>query len=314
MKTGLVGIGPWGQNYLKTIKKIPNIELKWVCSPNRKNEKNLPKSCKLVNDYNILLKDNQLDSIIISTPPSTHYELTKKALLAGKDVLVEKPMTLFSNEALELKQLSEVKSKVLMVGHIYLYNAAVLELKKMIDKGELKKIVGFYSNISNSNPSRQDINVMWDFAPHSISLINFLMGKNPISVKAHAERLGLKVENIVNFTLTYPDNIKGLIRNSWIESKKEREMIIFGTKKKIIFDDLSENKLKIYNLLTNKEKILSIYDKRSPLELQCLHFLECVEKRKRPLTDGYEGYINIRILEETQKSLETSKEIKINYS
>ena len=314
MKTGLVGIGPWGQNYLKTIKKIPNIELKWVCSPNRKNEKNLPKSCKLVNDYNLLLEDNQLDSIIISTPPSTHYELTKKALLAGKDVLVEKPMTLFSNEALELKELSEVKSKVLMVGHIYLYNSVVLELKKMIDKGELKKIVGFYSNLSNSNPSRQDINVMWDFAPHSISLMNFLIGKNPISVKAHAERLGLKVENIVNFTLTYSNNIKGLIRNSWIESKKEREMIIFGTKKKIIFDDLSKDKLKIYNLLTNKEKILSIYDKRSPLELQCLHFLECVEKRKRPLTDGYEGYINIRILEETQKSLETSKEIKINYS
>jgi len=314
MKTGLVGIGPWGQNYLKTIKKIPNIELKWVYSPNRKNEKNLPKSCKLVNDYNILLKDNQLDSIIISTPPSTHYELTKKALLAGKDVLVEKPMTLFSNEALELKELSEVKSKVLMVGHIYLYNSVVLELKKMIDKGELKKIVGFYSNLSNSNPSRQDINVMWDFAPHSISLMNFLIGKNPISVKAHAERLGLKVENIVNFTLTYSNNIKGLIRNSWIESKKEREMIIFGTKKKIIFDDLSKDKLKIYNLLTNKEKILSIYDKRSPLELQCLHFLECVEKRKRPLTDGYEGYINVRILEEAQKSLELSKEIKINYS
>ena len=314
MKTGLVGIGPWGQNYLKTIKKIPNIELKWVYSPNRKNEKNLPKSCKLVNDYNLLLEDNQLDSIIISTPPSTHYELTKKALLAGKDVLVEKPMTLFSNEALELKELSEVKSKVLMVGHIYLYNSVVLELKKMIDKGELKKIVGFYSNLSNSNPSRQDINVMWDFAPHSISLMNFLIGKNPISVKAHAERLGLKVENIVNFTLTYPNNIKGLIRNSWIESKKEREMIIFGTKKKIIFDDLSKDKLKIYNLLTNKEKILSIYDKRSPLELQCLHFLECVEKRKKPLTDGYEGYINVRILEEAQKSLKISQEVKIDYS
>src|SRR3989338_788950 len=271
MKTGLVGIGHWGQNYLKTIKKIPNIDLKWVYSPHRKNEKNLPLHCKLVNDYNLLLKDNKLDSIIISTPPSTHYELTKKALFAGKDVLVEKPMTLFSNEALELKELSEVKSKVLMVGHIYLYNPVVLELKKMIDKGELKKIVGFYSNISNSNPSRQDINVMWDFAPHSISLMNFLIGKNPISVKAHAERLGLKVENIVNFTLTYSNNIKGLIRNSWIESKKEREMIIFGTKKKIIFDDLSEDKLKIYNLLTNKEKVLRLV-KRLRLIIHNLFF------------------------------------------
>ena len=314
MKTGLVGIGHWGQNYLKTIKKIPNIDLKWVYSPHRKNEKNLPKSCKLVNDYNILLKDNQLDSIIISTPPSTHYELTKKALLAGKDVLVEKPMTLVSNEALELGKISEIESRVLMVGHIYLYNAAVLELKKMIDKEKIKDILGFYFNISNSKPSREDISGMCDFAPHPISLINVLIGKKPISVNAHAEKLGLKVENIVNLTLTYPNNIKGLIHNSWIESKKEREMIIFGTKKKIIFDDLSKDKLKIYNHLTNKEKILPIYDKRSPLELQCLHFLECVKKRKKPLTDGYEGYINVRILEEPQKSLKISQEVKIDYS
>lgn len=313
MKTGLVGIGLWGQNYLKTIKKIPNIELKWIYSPNRKNEKNLPPYCKLVNDYNILLEDNQLDSIIISTPPLTHYELTKKALLAGKNVLVEKPMTLFSNEALELNKISEVKSRVLMVGHIYLYNPAVIELKKMIDKGEIKNIVGFYSNLSNSKPSREDINVMWDFAPHSISLMNFLIGKKPISVNAHAEKLGFKVENIVNLTLTYPNNIRGLIRNSWIESKKERKMIIFGTKKKIIFDDLFKDKLKIYDLFTNKEKIFHIYDKRSPLELQCLHFLECVEKRKKPLTDGYEGYINVKILEKAQKSIEINQEIKIDY-
>ena len=314
MKTGLVGIGHWGQNYLKTIKKIPNIDLKWVYSPHRKNEKNLPLHCKLVNDYNLLLKDNKLDSIIISTPPSTHYELTKKALLAGKDVLVEKPMTLFSNEALELGKISEVESRVLMVGHIYLYNPVVLELKKMIDKGKIKDIVGFYSNLSDSKPSREDISVLWDFAPHPISLINFLMGKKPVRVNAHAEKLGLKFENIVNLTLTYPNGIKGLIHNSWIESKKERRMIIFGTKKKIIFDDLSDDKLKIYNIFTNKEKILPIYNTKSPLELQCLHFLECVEKRKKPLTDGYEGYINVRILEEAQKSLKISQEVKIDYS
>lgn len=313
MKIGLAGLGPWGYNYLKTIKKIPDIELKWIYSPNRKNEKNLPKSCQLVNDYNILLEDNQLDSIIISTPPSTHYELAKKGLLAGKDVLVEKPMTLFSNQALELKNISESESRILMVGHIYLYNPAVLELKRRIDKGELKNIVSFYSNISNLNPSRQDINVMWDFAPHSISLINFLVGQNPLSVNAHAEGIGLKIENEVNLILTYPNNVKGLIHNSWVGSKKEREMTILETKKKIIFDDLSEEKLKIYSFSTKKEKPLPIYDKRSPLELQCLHFLECVKKRKRPLTNGYEGYINVKILEEAQKSLKINQEIKIDY-
>lgn len=313
MKIGLVGLGPWGHNYLQTIKKIPDIELRWIYSLHKKNEENLPKSCILVNDYNILLKDNKLDSIIISTPPSTHYKLAKKALLAGKDVLVEKPMTLFSNEALELKNISEFESRILMVGHIYLYNPAVLELKKMIDKEKLKEGVGFYSNISNLNPSRNDINVLWDFAPHSISLMNFLIGQVPRSVNAHAEKRESKVENRVNLTLKYSNGVKGLIYNSWIETKKKREMIIFETNKKIIFDDLSDEKLKTYHFSTKREKFFPIHDKRSPLELQCLHFLECVEKRKKPLTDGYNGYINVKILEETQKSFEIGQEVQINY-
>ena len=313
MKVGLIGIGLWGMNYIKTLKNIRDIKLNWISSPNRRIKDVLP-GCKFTHDYNDILEDDKIDSIIISTPPRTHYELAKKALSSGKDVLVEKPMTLSSKEALELHNLSLEKSRILMVGHVYLYNPSTNELKKMIESNDLGDLLYFHSNRSSPKPSRLDVSVMWDLAPHDISLINYLAEETPISVSAKGRCfLDSEFENVVNISLDY-GNIGGFIHSSWIEPEKTRKTIIVGTKKRVVFDDTSTEKLKIYSADNEKSFYSPFVDKRSPLEFQCLHFLDCFRNRKRPLSDGHNGYVNVKILEYAQESLDTGKEVKIDYS
>ncbi|MEM3091827.1 MAG: Gfo/Idh/MocA family oxidoreductase [Candidatus Pacearchaeota archaeon] len=314
MKVGLIGLGPWGRNYINTIEKINGIELNWICSPNR-NLEEFSKKYRVTKNYNDILKDKQTDSVIISTPPTTHYSLIKKALLAEKDVLVEKPITLSSKEALELHHLSMEKLKVLMVGHQFLYHPAVKELKRIILNGDLGELRYFYSNRSNPEPSRSDISVLWDFAPHDISLINYLTGNLPIRVMAEGKKiLKSRIENLVDISLTYPGNISSFIHLSWAASKKIRKILVVGSKKIIIFDDLFEEKLKIYELEQKEERYYTpVLDKRTPLELQCLDFLYCTTNRKKPLSDGYEGYINIKILEIIEESIKKKKEVRIDF-
>jgi len=312
MKSGLIGIGPWGRNYIKTIEKIPEIDLGWVCSPHRRYDEELPEFCKFTNNFEDILKDFETKAIIISTPPHTHYELTKKALLAGKDVLVEKPMTLSSKDALELVELSKKLSRILMVGHIYLYNPATNELKRMIEKNEFGKIYHFYSNRSNCSPGRTDINVMWDLLPHDISLMNYLTGKTPVSVNVVGKKiLGSDIEKVVNIFLEYPDGLVGSVYASYTEPEKTRKINIMGDRKNVVFDDLLKNKLKIYSSKNPNEFYSPELDNRSPLEIQCTHFYECIKNKREPLSRGGEGYEVVKILEYLQKALETGQEIKV---
>lgn len=312
LQIGLIGIGPWGKNYIKTINSFDDIQLRWICSPHRKIEE-LPAGCQFTNDYNTLLSDNQISGIIIATPPSTHHELAREALSANKDVLVEKPMTLSSENALELVVLSEKSSQILMVGHIYIYHSATHMIKKMIECGELGELSCFYSDRSDQGPGRTDINVMWDYAPHEISLMNYLSGENPVQVYAKkANSSNNKIENAVELTVTYPNGVKGHIYNSWTGNKKTRKMIIEGSEKTIIFDDV-QKELKIFSNKKLDMYAHSFLNDRSPLELECSHFFECMRKREKPLTDAYEGYIITNTLKAAQKSLESEKEIPIDH-
>lgn len=315
VNVALIGCGYWGKNYVKTINEIEGMNIKWIYNKQKDIlKKNIPKGTKFTKDYKKILSDNKTDAVIIATPPKTHYKIVKQALEAGKDVLVEKPMTYKSEDAIKLADLADKESNILMVGHTFLYNPAIVELKKKIDRKELGKVLYFNSRRTSRGPIRQDIGVMWDQAIHDISIINYIGGIIPkiVSVKGKCF-LTKNIEDVVSLTLEYNNGIKGFVYASWFEPKKIRETTVIGDKKVAIFDDTLEEKLKIFGRDNIKEVNSPKLEDISPLENQCLHFLKSIKTRERPLTTGYNGYEIVKILECAQKSLETNREMKIKY-
>jgi len=312
IKIGLIGGGYWGEKYLKTLGLMKDVQVNWIY-----NKHLLPKgstlNSKFTRDYKKILKDKETTAVIIATPPLTHYQIAKDALNAGKDVLVEKPMTCSSKRSLELHNLSLKNSQILMVGHIFLYHPAIIELKKRIKKQELGDLFYFHSIRTGGKP-RKDIDVMWNLAPHDISTINYLTEKMPSKVSARGKNfLANGVEDVVNMDLTYNSNIKGFIHISQISPEKIRRITLVGSKKSAIFDDCSVKKLKIFENQAAQNFICPKLKKVSPLENQCLHFLNCIQTRAQPLTDGREGYENDLILERAQESLKREEDIQINF-
>ena len=225
MKLGLVGIGYWGKNYIKTIKNINNIELSFVCSPHKKFEEELPENCRFTNNYDDILKDKQTQGIIIATPPKTHYDLARSGLISGKNVLIEKPMTYSSEEAFDLYRLSEEKLNILMVGHLFLYHPAVVQLKREVNNGELGNLVHINSIRTGPGPVRKDINAMWDLAPHDISMSNYFFQDLPTRVIATESRsIKNDLESSIDLILIYPNKNRSFIEVSWSRPMKKRKM------------------------------------------------------------------------------------------
>ena len=243
--------------------------------------------------------------MIISTPPKTHYEIAKIALENEKDVLVEKPMTLSSKKALKLMEIAKKKSKILMVGNIFLYNPGIIYLKESIEKGEFGELSYFNSRRLGSDLPDRGISLMWNLASHDISIINHLSGKLPLEVLANSS------QESISLNLQYEDGLRAEIKVDGTKSKKIRNLLTVGKEKFSTFEDtLEEDKLKIFDL----EKMTAHFpplEKTSPLEKQCLHFLDCIEKRKDPLTNGKNGYEGVKILEAAQKSLKKDGKVKI---
>jgi UDP-2-acetamido-3-amino-2,3-dideoxy-glucuronate N-acetyltransferase len=312
-RLGLIGCGDWGKNYVQTIKQIDGMQLSWIY--NRQNiipENKLPIGSRFTCDYHSILEDDETKAVIISTPPKTHYQIAKDALEAGKDVLVEKPMTSDSDEALELFNFAREKSRILMVGHIFLYSPAIIEVKKRIKKNEFGDLYYIESRRMGMGPVRSDISAMWNLAPHDISIINHLTGNIPTSVNARGFSFLTKgIEDVADLTLQYDNNIRGNISVSWLHPHKIRETILVGKERMAVFDDTAKNKLKLYDPSSPSNTHTPRLHEASPLENQCRHFLECIETRRQPLTNGYDGYVNVKILEAAQRSIETKREIEI---
>ena len=296
IKVGLIGAGYWGGNYIKTIEGMSNAKLSWVY--NRQNQipvNKLPHDSKFTTDYGDILRDGSTSAVIIATPPETHYKIAKDALRAGKDVLVEKPMTYSSNEALELSELAKKKSRILMVGHIFLYNQAMEGLKKMIDRGDLGNLL-YLEFRRMGMAKRTETNAMWCLAPHDVSIANHLLGEIPKSVSATGESwIKQGVEDITHLELEYGGGAKADISSAWIYPEKIRKIILVGTKKMAVFDDLAQNQVETFEL-TREGPVESFrFEGISPLERQCAHFFDCVKTRKESLTSGQRGYENVRI-------------------
>lgn len=325
VKVGVVGLGYWGPKLARNFHDLPGSALAMICDRRQDRIDNLKQLYPEVNasdDYAQLLK-SELDAIVVATPVHAHYHLVKAALLAGKHVLVEKPLTACSNQARELVDLAAERSLVLMVGHTFEYNPAVEAVRDIICAGTLGKV--YYLNATRANLGllQPDINVMWDLGPHDISILRFVLGADPVRVSARGAayvNTQRRLEEIVYLHLIFEGEIIANVRLSWLDPVKQRRLTIVGSQKMLVYDDILDDKVVIYDKgvevppdsLTEAEFHASyrhgdetVYPVQwvEPLSAECRHFLTCLQTGALPRSDG-EGAIRIiKVLEAAQRSL-----------
>jgi predicted dehydrogenase len=324
LRVGLIGYGYWGPNLARNFFGLPDanlIALADLKEANLKRAQPLYPQAVLTKDYKELF-NLELDAVVISTPPVTHYSIAKDCLMHNLHVLIEKPMTSSSQQAEELIELADERGLTLMVGHTFEYNSAVLELKKYIEKGELGQI--YYLDIARLNLGlfNRDSNVVWDLAPHDISILSFLLQQNPISVSAQGSECVFKgVFDVAYLNLIYPNNIRAHIHVSWLDPCKVRRVTVVGSKKMVVYNDVEmEQKIKIYDKGVDTPDYTEGYSEfqynyRSgdivipkihfvePLRQECQHFLDCIVNHTEPCSCGSDGLRVIKILEAAQRSM-----------
>lgn len=331
----VVGAGYWGQNLIRNLQGLKS--LKSVCDPALTGEEIRDKypALRVEMDYKSLLQDPTIEGVVIATPASTHYQLAKETLLAGKHVLVEKPFTTSLRGAEELVNIAEQKSLVLMVGFTFLYNAAVRKVKELIQSRKLGEIYYIYSQRLNLGKVRQDVNVWWNLAPHDVSIILWGLEKKPVEVNARGFCYIQKgIEDVVIASIKFEGGSCAFIHTSWLDPGKIRKMTIVGSKKMIVYDDVaSDTKVQVYDKGIDKSPVktgdfphLEEYkdfaqfqfiqragdiqipkiDFVEPLKTECKHFLECIESGREPLSSGRNSLAVVKVLEAAQKSLKNN--------
>lgn len=326
-KTAIIGYGYWGKNLVRNFNALSSCDLDTVveADPNRRAtcEKLYP-NVKTVDNVEVVMNDPNIEAIVIATPVDTHYALAKKALEKGKHVLVEKPMTSSESEAKELLELAKAKGKILMVDHTFLYTGAVQYLKDSTDKGTFGNIYYIDSTRINLGLFQHDVNVLWDLAPHDISICNFLIDKKPVSVQATGiSHTFNDIENIAYLTLKYEDNTMAHFNCSWVSPVKIRMMLIGGDKKMAVFNDMEPTeKIKIYDtgfdVKGDEEMNRIIADYRvgdihvpkiastEALSLMAEDFISSIENGGEPVSNAELGYTVVAILDAAQRSIKSN--------
>ena len=320
-RLGIIGIGRCGTYYLRTFNELKNAEIKWIAATRQSTMEdalrivqpdNVPKK---TTDYQHILNDPEIDAVAIATPGSTHFKIVKEALLAGKHVLVEKPLAFSSHEAEELVHLAEQQKKTLMVGHLHLHNPPIQKLKEDIQKGMFGNIKYMRSLGAGSGPIRTDMSAVWDFFPHDVSIALYLLDKFPVSVCAHGASYTQEgIEDVATINMFFDDNTFVTATCSWLDPLKKREVIVVGEKLSAVFDDYaSPEKLKYIQhvpstdarrgMQQDTEVHIPFVQKALPLTEELKHFLECVETGAMPLTNGYNAIKVTRVLEAAHESI-----------
>ncbi len=334
---GIIGLGHWGPNLLRNFDNHPDVNVKIVCDKAvNKKEKITQNGIKFTQEStDITAADNGIDTVVIVTPLATHFELAKTALKNGKHLFIEKPIAPTSAETLELVNLARQNNVHFMVGHVFLYNAGIIYVKEQIAKGELGNILYIHGQRTNLGPVRPDASALWDLAAHDVSIFNYWLDALPESTTANGSALlNPGVEDIVNATFNYPNNIKCNILASWLHPSKVRQITVVGDKKMLIWDDMSPSEpVKIFDKSiycsempeqiegTISEFRFSIQDGQifipriqqcEPLKEECNHFIDCILNNKTPLTDGINGYHVVAALEAATSSIRSnSTEIEV---
>ena len=323
-----IGCGYWGPNLLRNFSTLPDCTVKHVvdASPDRRMfvQRNFP-HIHVVDSFDVVLEDPEVDAVIVATPAATHYNLARAALRAGKHVFVEKPLATKTSEVDDLGREATMHERVIMVGHTFLYNSAVRHVKKLIDSRELGDIRYIYSQRLNLGRIRPDIDALWNFAPHDISIIQYWLGDlKPLSVVRHGmDYIQPGVEDVVFMSIAYPGKIMAHIHVSWLDPQKVRKMIVVGSRKMVIYDDVAEYKIAIYDKGIDRKAILGEnmdfdlfhpvqFNYRSddivfpqvrfsePLRTEAEHFIESIRGNLVPLTGIAHARSVVSILEQAR--------------
>jgi predicted dehydrogenase len=319
----VVGAGAWGKNHIRVFSEIPGVRLKYICDKDHSKldllQKSYPHSMML-EEIGPILNDSEIRGVVIASSAISHFPIAREALLAGKDVLVEKPMAFNTKEAQQLVRLAKEKERILMVGHLLIYHPVVDRLKEMVQSGELGTIHYIYTQRVNLGVIRQDENSLWSFAPHDLSVILYLLEEKPTVVSAHGESyIQKEIEDVVFLTLRFRDGKIANIHMSWLDPHKIRKITIVGSKKMVVFDDMeASEKLKIYDkgvknlsydtygeYLSLRFGDITIPSIKmvEPLRVEAEHFIHCIESRGKPKTGGEDGLEVVKILVSAQESL-----------
>ena len=334
VRLALVGLGYWGPNLARNLAILDNAELVALCDANEERLRRIGRqypSARLVPSFEDVLADDTIDAVVVATPVDTHFDLCRAALAAGKHVMVEKPLATSSAECETLIELAAAQGRTLMVGHVFVYNAAVNKVKEYIDAGEIGDVYYVYSQRLNLGQVRHDVNAMWNFAPHDLSIMCHWFGTEPTNLTARGHSyIQPGIEDVVFLNMEYPNDILASVHISWLDPLKVRRMTIVGSEKMVVYDDVSADaKVTVYDrgvtkkLIDQTEASLGSYrtygefqlllragdvlipklDFVEPLKIECQHFVDCIRTGETPVSDGRQGLWVVRALEAAQRSL-----------
>ena len=317
-RIAVIGYGMWGRNIVRNFYNLNVLDI--VCDLDDESLKTVQEQfpgVKVTKNYNDIINDESITGVAVVTPSHTHFKMVKAMLEAGKNVYVEKPISTVAEEARILTELADEKGLVLMVGHLLLYHPAVNRLKMLIEEGVLGELVYAQSDRLNVNYHKNDRSVMWDLAPHDVSMIAYATGKNPVkvisAVGCSSDRN--EIMDITHLTIEFEGGMVGQISDSWITPQKHVTLLVRGTKATAIFDDtLPTNKLKVYDnfIPANTQDYPLDYLEIEPLKLECQHFVNCCASGQKARSDGENGFVITKILEEAEKIMLGSKLEKLN--
>lgn len=333
----IAGAGHWGPNLIRNFHNRQTSRVRWVVDSDLARRERVAATygseVTVTDDFAKVCADVAVQAVVIATPTSTHYALAKAALEHGKHVLVEKPITASSAEAEELCALAEANKLILMVGHVFLYNTAVQRVRELLNAGDLGRIYYLAMVRTNLGPIRTDVNAAWDLASHDVSIANYWLGSQPLSVSAvGGVWINPGLEDAVFATLRYPNDILATIHVSWLNPKKAREVTIVGDRRMLTYDDMNLSEpLRIYDRGVLEEPATSTAGEgepfssdtfssfrasirqgditipnvalNEPLRTEAEHFIECVQFGTPPMTTGADGVATVRTLEAVQRSI-----------
>jgi predicted dehydrogenase len=332
---GVIGCGYWGPNLLRNFAENETAQLRWICDLDEKRLGAMGRrypAARTTTDYRTLIADADLDAVAVVTPVATHFQIAKEALAAGKHVLIEKPLTATVREAEELVALAEKNRRVLMVDHTFVYTGAVRKMKEILTKGELGDLLYFDSVRINLGLFQRDINVLWDLAPHDLSIMDYLIDRQPEGVSALGScHIEPGIENIAYLVMRFADDFIAHFHFNWLAPVKIRRTLIAGARKMILYDDIEPTeKVRVYdkgvtaNRIGDREadyQTLVSYrtgdvwapklDATEALHHVVAEFLDSIRERRKPLTDGEAGLRVVRILEAAQQSIKQGGQTRL---
>jgi predicted dehydrogenase len=323
----VIGCGYWGMNYVRIFNELVESRVVAVCDQSAERLKEVSRrfpGVYLTTQVDDAASQPGVDAVVVCTEATTHFNITRRLLLAGRHVLVEKPLTTTTAEANKLIELAESNSAILMVGHTFVFNAGVRKVKEYVQNGG-GRVYYLYARRTNLGPIRRDVNALWDLAPHDIAIFNYLLDGTPLWVSAVGGKVLRNCRDDVGFiSLGYPENVLAHVHVSWADPDKAREVVVVKSDKRIVFNDLNGvEQVRVFEkgVSTVEQEPLNYGEFRfeirdgdiispriepvEPLKHQCRHFLDCVRTGKRPISSGVEGRDVVSVLEAVNRSIES---------